>query len=329
MAAYEQSGNRQNACVEFRELLPVKNKPDHSLIIALYQASPWLVSLQTEGEIGRELGGLLQKSQQLSAKLSSVRRILRRHAQSVQMPAPILKVRALGRGEVSVNERAVNISDWRVQSARDLFFFFLNKQEAMSKEKIGHELWPEIKDEYVLKTRFKQDIYRLRKAVGRDVVVFEDDNYRFNRDMDYEYDVDAFESYIKRARNVQDVTERIGYYQKANNLYEGHYLSDVNEDWVLIERERLKILYISALEDLARLYLETNQLPACLEICTLAVVQDRYNESIYELELRAYAAQGDRASVARRYAEYKEIMEHELGLTPSAEMERVYRELTI
>ncbi|MBV6450253.1 MAG: HTH-type transcriptional regulator MalT [Anaerolineales bacterium] len=329
MAAYEQSGNRQNACVAFRELLSLKNKSNYSLVIALYQASHWLVPLQSDGEIGGELGGLLQKSQQLSARLPSVRRTLRRHAQSIPLSAPILKVRALGRSEVSVNGRAVNISDWRVQSARDLFFFFLNKREAMPKEKIGYELWPEIRDEYVLKTRFKQDIYRLRKAVGRDVIVFEDENYRFNRDMDYEYDVDAFESYIGRARRVQGIKERIGYYRQAISLYEGHYLSDVNGDWILIERERLKILYLSALEDLARLYLETNQLQACIETCDLAIVHDRYNETIYELELRAYSAQGDRASVARRYADYKVIMEHDLGLAPSPEMESVYRELIV
>ncbi|MCI0550904.1 MAG: tetratricopeptide repeat protein, partial [Anaerolineae bacterium] len=328
-AAYEQAGERESARVEFQELLTAKNKTNHSLVIALHQASPWLITLQTDEEIGRGLGGLLQKEQQLSARLSSVRRILRRHAQFVQMPAPGLKVHALGRGEVSVNGRAVNISDWRVQSARDLFFFFLNKQEGMSKEQIGHELWPEIEDERVLKTRFKQDIYRLRKAVGRNVIVFEEENYRYNRDIDYEYDVDAFESYINRARHAQDAAEQIGYYQKAIDLYGGHYLSDVNDDWVLIERERLKIVYISALEDLARLHLEANQLLECLEICKLAIAQDRYNETIYGLELRAYAAQGDRASVARRYAEYKEIMEQELGLIPSAEMERVYRELTI
>lgn len=329
MAAYEQAGQRETARIEFQELLMAKNKNNHSLMIALHQASPWLAPLQSDTEIGKGLGGLLQKSQQLSARLSSVRRILRRHAQSIQMPAPSLKIRALGRGEVSVNGRAVNISDWRVQSARDLFFFFLNKQEAMSKEQVAHELWPEIEDEYVLKTRFKQDIYRLRKAVGRSVIVFDEENYRFNRDMDYEYDVDAFESYIKRARQVQDPVERIGYYRKAINLYEGHYLSNVNDDWVLVERERLKIAHITTLEELARLHLEINQLAECLEICKWAILQDRYNETVYQLELQAYAAQGDRASVVRRYTEYKQIMERELGLPPSPEMEKAYRELTI
>lgn len=329
MVAYDQAEERERARLEFQELLAVKNKANHSLIIALHQATPWLASLQDDKEIGKDLSRLIEKSRLLSAKMSSVRRVLRRLAQSIQMPTASLKIRALGRAEVTFNGRAINVSDWRSQSARDLFFFFLNKQETMTKEQISHELWHEIENAQILKTRFKQDIYRLRKAVGRNAIVFEDEYYRFNRDIDYEYDVEAFESYLQRARRVDDILERIGYYRKAVSLYEGHYLSDVHDDWVLIERQRLKVLYISALEDLARLYLDMNQLQDCLEICKLVMVEDRYNETIYQLEMRAYAAQGDRAAVARRYKEYKTILADDLGLAPSEETESVYRELTI
>jgi two-component SAPR family response regulator/Tfp pilus assembly protein PilF len=329
MVAYDQAGEREKALLEFQELLAGKSKISHSFIIALHQATPWLASLQRDKGIEKGLGGLIDKSRKVSAKMSSVRRVLRRLAQSIQMPTASLKIRALGRAEVSFNGRAVNVSDWRSQSARDLFFFFLNKREAMTKEQIGQELWHEIEDIQILKTRFKQDIYRLRKAVGRGAIVFEDEYYSFNRDMDYEYDVEAFESYLYRARQVDDKMERIGYYRKAIILYEGQYLSDVDDDWVLVERERLKVIYTSALENLAQEYLDTNQLLECLDTCNLAIAQNRYNETIYQLEMRAYAAQGDRASVSRRYKEYKTILADDLGLAPSEETESVYRELTV
>jgi DNA-binding SARP family transcriptional activator len=179
-----------------------------------------------------------------------------------------------------------------------------------------------------LRARFKQDIYRLRRAVGRDAIVFEDDTYRFNRDLDYEYDVEAFESFIYRARNVRDILERIGCYRKAVDLVDGPYLVDVDAHWVLDERERLKVAYISTLEKLAQLYLDTNQLNECLDACELALEQDRYNEPIYQVEMRAFAAQGDRAAVARKYRELKSILADELGFQPSEETETLYRELT-
>ncbi len=52
-------------------------------------------------------------------------------------------IQAFGHGEVSVNGRALTISDWRTKSVRDLFFYFLYKQNALTKEQIGESLWPE------------------------------------------------------------------------------------------------------------------------------------------------------------------------------------------
>ncbi|MGB8981914.1 MAG: tetratricopeptide repeat protein, partial [Anaerolineales bacterium] len=258
--AYEQSGQRESARSEFRELLGMRNKPTHALLITLRQALPWLKGLQSDPQIGRSLTGLLDRSKKLSEKILSVRRTLRRHAQSIQMPAASLLIRAFGRAEVSVNGRTIAMPDWRTKSVRDLFFYFLFKQEAVTKEQIGEALWPETNDPQALKKRFKDEIYRLRRAVGRSAIVFDEEYYRFNRALDYEYDVEAFESYLRRAHKAKDIAEKIRWYQKAVDLVHGPYLNEVDALWVVAERERLEQVYVSALEELAHLYLDANQL---------------------------------------------------------------------
>jgi len=329
MVAYDQVGQKQNARTEFHELLAMRSKPTHALIITLHQASHWLKNLQSDPEIGRNLGGLLDKSRQLNMKIPSMRRVLRRLAQSIQMPSASLVVHAFGRAEVSVNGRNIAMPEWRTQSVRDLFFYFLFKQEPLTKEQIGAALWPETDDPQALKARFKNEIYRLRRAVGRNVIVFDEEYYRFNRDLDYEYDVEAFNSYLARARKITDLAERIGCYQKAIDLVQGSYLADVNADWAISERQRLEQAYVSALEELAQLYLNVNQLEQCLSICQLVINQDPYNEAAYQLEMRAYAALGDRSAIARQYQAYKAALEKDLGLLPSEETELIYRELTL
>src|SRR6266545_6769463 len=104
--------------------------------------------------MGRSLTGLLDKSQKLSDRILSVRRTLRRHAQSIQMPAASLTIRAFGRAEVSVNGHMLAMSDWRTKSVRDLFFYFLFRQEAATKEQVGEALWPETTEPQALKWRF-------------------------------------------------------------------------------------------------------------------------------------------------------------------------------
>jgi tetratricopeptide (TPR) repeat protein len=239
MAAYDEAGQRENAKAEFKNMLALRNRTTHALLITLHQASPHLRALQSDPQIGKSLGGLLDKSRRLGERILSVRRTLRRHAQSIQMPAAGLSIRSFGRAEVSVNGRVISMSEWRTKSVRDLFFYFLFVQEALTKEQIGAVLWPEITNSQALKARFKDEIYRLRRAVGKNAIVFDEIYYCFNRTLDYEYDVEAFESYLTRARKTKDVEKRIDYYQKAVDLVHGPYLVEVDAHWAAEERERL------------------------------------------------------------------------------------------
>jgi LuxR family maltose regulon positive regulatory protein len=326
--AYDQAGQREKARIEFNELLTMRNKPTHALLITLHQAFSCLQGLQNDAQIGRSLSNLLEKSKQLSERIFSVRRTLRRHAQIIQLPAASLTIRAFGHAEVSANGRIIAMSEWRTKSVRDLFFYFLFRQDAVTKEQIGEVLWPEITDAQALKARFKDEIYRLRRAAGRNAIVFDEVYYRFNRTLDYEYDVEAFESYLNRARQARDLAKRIEWFKKAVELVHGPYLSEVDAIWAAEERERLGLMYVSALEELAHLYLDTNQLDKCLAICQLALAQNRYNEEIYQVEMRAYAVLGDRVSIVQRYQASKTALKEGLGISPSQETEALYRDLT-
>jgi two-component SAPR family response regulator len=284
--------------------------------------------MQADPLIGRQLSSLIEKAQHLSMKLPAIRRSLRRHASFIHMPSAGIIIHAFGNPEVSVNGQAVAMSDWRTQSVRDLFFYFLYRQDAVTKEKVGAALWPETKDAQALRARFKNEIYRLRRAVGREIIIFDDEYYRFNRKLDYEYDVEAFDSHILRAHKTEDAGIRIEHLKKAVDMVQGPYLADVDAEWIVPERERLGREYTDALDELAYLYLNTNQLESSLAACQLALKQDRFRESIYQIEMRNYAALGNRSAVVSRYQACREAM-IELNIQPSEETEQLYRELIV
>ncbi|MEP7135291.1 MAG: tetratricopeptide repeat protein [Chloroflexota bacterium] len=327
--AYNQAGQIQKARDEIDEVLKSAGVPDHALLITILQAAPYLADLKNDPQVGRQLNTLLEKSKKLKERLPAIRRVLRHHAQSIQIPVAGLSIRAFGRPEVTVNGRVVGMPDWRTQSVRDLFFYFLYRRDAITKEQAGEALWHETVDAQALKKRFKNEIYRLRRAVGRTVIVFDEEYYLFNRAQDYEYDVEAFEIYLKRAQKAKDISEQIEWYQKAVDVVQGSYLSDVDADWVVQERARLGQAYGVALEELARRYLNVNQLERCTAVCQLGLNLDSCNEVLYQLSMRAYAAMGDRTAIARLFQACKAALEAGLGLPPSLETATLFRELTI
>jgi len=326
-SAYCEMGENMFASKVLREILTDSVSFDHALLIAIQRSARWLREIQDDSLVGRRLGSLLERAERTRNKLPLIRRNLRRHANVIQAPTAVITICAFGNPEISVSGKIIQMSDWRTQSVRDLFLFFLNRQEAVTKEQVGVALWPETPNAQMLKARFKNEIYRLRRAVGRDAIIFDDEYYRFNHQLDYEYDVEAFDSHILRARKAGDKTTRMEHLQKAVDLVHGPYLADVDAEWANPERERLWQSYGSALEELAQLYLDASELDKCLAICQMALQRDRFQEVIYQIEMRVYAVMGDRSAVARLYQACKAVI-GELGIPISGETEQVYRELT-
>lgn len=326
-AAYNCAHEYEAARNEISQLLTDSSSPDHALLITFQQAEAWLKDLRTDPGIARKLNSGMDKAHSLHEKLPIIRRTLRRHASTIRVPSATLFIRTLGNPEVRVNGQTVPMSVWRTQSVRDLFFYFLSQPGSVTKEQVGAALWPETRDAVALKARFKNEIFRLRHAVGRDAIIFEEEYYRFNHALDFEYDVEAFDSHMTRARKASDVNTRLDHLRKAVDLIQGSYLADVMDDWVVPERERINQLHASALEELAALYLNANQLEQCLATCQKALQLNRFHETIYQIQMKAYSALGDRSALIRCYQACRAAFV-DLGIPLSEETERIYRELT-
>jgi DNA-binding SARP family transcriptional activator/tetratricopeptide (TPR) repeat protein len=326
-AALHQGGELDAAREQIREIFSQRIEGSHALVVMLKQAGPWLGGLRSDPQIGRTLSGALERVRRFEANLPTVRRVLRRSAQSIQMSVASLVAHAFGRAEVHVDGRAVTMPEWSTQSVRDLLFYFLHKHDAVTKEQIADALWPGIDDPQILKQRFKTYIFRLRRATRRDVIVFDEEYYRFNHKLDYEYDVEAFENYLARARAAREDEERMENFSKAVDLVRGPYLADVDATWAQAERQRLEQACLVALEELAKLYLNANRLEQAISICQRIFLTDIYRESAYQVSMQAHAARGERNAVVHQYQACRSAL-HELGLSPSKETQALYYGLT-
>lgn len=337
-AARAACGDREaaHASLEAALELAARGAPIHSLGMAAHQARPWLEAVG--GEAGARsrprvasersaLARLLEAAASTQARLPRLRKRLRRMTSAIPLPAPRLAIRAFGKGQVRLDGRLVANERWKTRSVRELFFFLLNAPEAVTKEQVGAALWPEASPAQ-LKLRFKNDLYRLRSALGADTVLFDGERYRFNFAVDYEYDVETFEDCLRRARMTADPAEKIRLLTEAADLARGPFLEDLSADWIEPERERLRQAFLSALLSLAELHLERGERENAHKVCQRALAVDPYHEEAHRLLMRAYARQGDRAAVRRQYEACRRAVEEELGMTLSPETEELYRRLT-
>jgi two-component SAPR family response regulator len=263
----------------------------------------------------------------LDDQLPSIRRQLRRLARTTEIPAPSLIIHAFGQGQVWVNGKLATMSEWQTQSVRELFFYFLAENRPLTKEQIGEILWTETIEPSKLKLRFKNEIYRLRRAIGLDTIIFDGESYQFNRAIDHEYDIEAFDAYLSLAKNLITPEEKINFFQKAIDLVHGRYLEDIGSTWASPERERLNQAFLSASLSLAELYYQDGQIPKALNICRHALEYDETSEAIYRLMMQIFFRMGDRASIVHTYQTCEQTMHRIFDLPPSAETNNLYREL--
>jgi DNA-binding SARP family transcriptional activator len=97
----------------------------------------------------------------------------------------------------------------------------------------------------------------------------------------------------------------------------GELLPDWYDDWVLIERERLRQLRLHALERACVVLASMGEYGRAIEAGLAAITEEPLHESGHAAVIRAHLGEGNRAEAIRQYEAYVRLMREELGLGPS------------
>ena len=107
----------------------------------------------------------------------------------------------------------------------------------------------------------------------------------------------------------------------------GDLLPGWYDDWVLLERERLRRLRMQALEAVAARLAFLGRHCAALEAAYAAVRADPLRESAYRTVVRVHLAQGNLAEALRAYDLFRTMVEDELGVPPTEQMTRLVQDI--
>jgi DNA-binding SARP family transcriptional activator len=96
-----------------------------------------------------------------------------------------------------------------------------------------------------------------------------------------------------------------------------HLLPGWYDDWVVMERERLRQRVLHALESLAEIFSQLGRHAEAVEAATRAVSEEPLRESAQRALVAAYLAQGNDAQAHLAYAAFAQLLDQELGVKPS------------
>ena len=160
------------------------------------------------------------------------------------------------------------------------------------------------------------------------MVLLDQDRYRFNRSLDYEYDVDTFWSKLDQAHRTSDLAERAVALKAAVDLYQGPYLPDIDGIWIYSERERLWQAYVDAILELTEYHLAAREYETALDYAQRVLAEDPCLEQAHRLVMRIHASTGNRAGVIRQWERCRTALSEEANAPLSPETETLYERLT-
>ncbi|HEY2973171.1 MAG TPA: BTAD domain-containing putative transcriptional regulator [Pyrinomonadaceae bacterium] len=252
-------------------------------------------------------------------------------------PATDLTVNMLGPIEIIRDPtRPLAADAWPTRRARDILCFILSRRHRRaSKDTIIDTFWGET-DFAAVEKNFHPTVSHIRKALNsnqplkQNFLLYRDGDYQFNSEFSYCIDTEDFDRLLsegENARRARQFDECIRAYESALALYRGEFMQGSYEPWVQEQRTYYREQYLRLLEALADLAQTAADWPRVMQLAQLIIRDDQFREDIHCMVMRAYAALGNRGAVKDQFEGLKRILASELGVEPSAETRKLYREL--
>lgn len=185
---------------------------------------------------------------------------------------------------------------------------------------VAGTLWPETSENRAAGS-LRSSLWRVRR-MGLTVVESSATQLWLNRDA--RVDVHRLQGILRTALEGQRELRRS---EVATLIASADLLPGWYEEWVLVERERLAQLRLHALEHLCERLIEGRRFGLAVEAGMAAVSEEPLRESPHRVLMRAHLAEGNASEALREYRRYRQLLNHELGLDPSPEMEELLHSL--
>jgi len=236
----------------------------------------------------------------------------------VVRPGAELELLGLDGGQVIYRGRVVR--DFESAIARTMAFLLAENPDGLAKERITDLLWPDISQSRA-EGQFHTTVYRLRKALDKQVITQEGGVYRLNPRLAYRYDVAEFES-LARLGLGNDRSAQMAR-MNAIEMYHTDYLETCDSQWCTDLRRTLQHLMIQLLTREAEQLCADSQVEQAETLFLRVLALDEFDERAHRGVMWCRARLGDSSGAARQFRQCARILAEEMGVEPQEDTVRL------
>jgi DNA-binding SARP family transcriptional activator len=200
------------------------------------------------------------------------------------------------------------------EGSKRLLVYVALRRRRVERRHVAGLLWPVGSDERAA-GNLRSALWRLRGA-DIDLLAVDKCSLRLRDDVavDVELVGDWAARLISGTVQPQELTI-LPCWAEALDLLPGWY-----DDWVLLERERLRQRMLHGLEALSSQLVTLGRFAEAVEAAMVAVAVEPLRESAQRALVAAHLAEGNRVEGQRCFDTYRELLRRDLGAEPAAEL---------
>jgi predicted ATPase/DNA-binding SARP family transcriptional activator len=246
------------------------------------------------------------------------------------MMIPTLHIRLLGDFSLLYGgQQVVGLNTTRLRSL--LAYLVLHRDVPQQRQHLAFLFWPDA-TEAQARNNLRQLLHQLRQAFPAMEHFLSADTHmlHWHPVTPFYLDVAEFEQALTladAATQRHDQRARQNALEQADAIYRGELLPGCYDEWILPERDRLRLRHLQVLAELLRLFEVQGDTVTAIRYAQRLIGLDPLSEDLYRHLMRLFALNNDRASALHVYHTCVTTLQRELGVEPDPATREAYERL--
>ncbi len=216
---------------------------------------------------------------------------------------------------------------WRTSKAKEIFAYLIHHREQyVRKGKLLELFYPksELENDFM---PLYTTIYQIRKTLEKTGFQISIKNLNESYKLTLSNVKIDTEEWEKKRKNLPSVTkDTLPKYLELIELYQNDYLADENYVWANGEQQRLRVLWLKIIEEVADYFVKNKSYKDAINLYLHMQEIHPYIEESYFMLMKLYDKVGDRHLTELQWMKLKEMMMNEYEEQPCTSMEAWYDE---